>query len=183
MGKKKKAVDLAELIKKHRFMVGFDPSLDGTGYAVLDCLYKKPRIAEMGVVKGRTKTWPAGTHHRTKLALIQAKVKELRAKYDPIFPIVFLERGFTGRNNDTQATYKARGALESELVGLLIDEFPPSEVKKVATGKGSAEKDEVAEHMAEIFSISVEDFETYDVSDALAVAYRGYLKYNGQGEV
>jgi crossover junction endodeoxyribonuclease RuvC len=175
--KKKKRPSLDEILKSFRFIVGFDPSLDGTGYAVLDCRFKEPRIAEMGVVKGRTATWAADTPHQVKLALIRAKALELRSKYDPIFPMVFFERGFTKFNNSTQATFKARGALESELVGLVITEFPPSEVKKITTGHGASGKDSVAEVMAEIFGISVEDFETEDVSDALAVAYAGYLEY------
>lgn len=179
--KAKKEKDIADnknaldnLFKSFKFLIGFDPSLNGTGYAVLDCRYNEPRIAEMGVVKGRTKT---GDSTQVKLALIQAKAMELRAKYDPIFPMVFLERGFTKFNNDTQATYRARGALEAELVGLLITEFPPSEVKLTVTGNGAAGKPEVAEHMAKVFGISVDDFETEDVSDALAVAYTGYLEY------
>lgn len=179
---KKKRPTLDDLAKEYRFIVGFDPSLDGTGYAVLDCLYAKPRIAEMGLVKGRTATWSQGTTHSVKLALIQAKVKELRARYEPIFPMVFLERGFTKFNNSTQATFKARGALESELVGIIVTEFPPSEVKKTVTGDGSATKESVAEYMADYFGISVEDFETEDVSDALGVAFTGYKNYYLQGE-
>lgn len=174
---KKPKPSLDEIFKMFRFLVGFDPSLDGTGYAVLDCRYKEPRIAEMGVVKGRTKTWATGTPYQVKLALIQAKSMELMAKYDPVFPMVFLERGFTKFNNDTQATFRSRGALESTLVGKTIVEFTPSEVKKTIAGHGGAGKDSVAESIAAIFGISVEDFETEDVSDALAVAYTGYLEY------
>lgn len=173
---KKPKPSIDEIFKSFKFMIGFDPSLDGTGYTVLDCRYKEPRIAEMGVVKGRTKTW-GDTPYQVKLALIQAKVRELRAKYDPIFPMVFLEKGFTKFNNDTQATFRARGALESELVGVVIVEFTATEVKKIATGNGAASKPEVAQHMADKFGISVEDFETEDVSDSLAVAYAGYLEY------
>ncbi|MCY8194071.1 crossover junction endodeoxyribonuclease RuvC [Bacillus subtilis] len=183
MANKKKQPPSIDTQKNYRFMVGFDPSLSGTGYAVLDTFYKMPRIAEMGVVKGRTKTWPAGTPYQIKLALIQAKAKELRAKYDPIFPIVFLERGHTGPfNNDTQAVFRARGALESELVGNYIQEYPPSQVKKAITGNGSAEKEEVAEHLAEIFGISLDHFETFDVSDALGVVYTGYLEHVKKGD-
>ncbi|MCZ4246953.1 hypothetical protein BXO87_02285 [Bacillus sp. GZB] len=183
MPNKKKQTPSIDKQKKYRFLVGFDPSLDGTGYAVLDVRYKTPRIAEMGVIKGRTKTWPAGTPYQIKLALIQAKAKELRAKYDPIFPIVFLERGHTGPfNNDTQAVFRARGALESELVGNHIQEYPPSQVKKAITGNGKAEKEDVAEHLAEVFDITMNHFETLDVSDALGVAYTGYLEHIKKGD-
>lgn len=180
--KKSKRPSIDDILKSFKFLVAFDPSQDGTGYAVLDCRYKKPRIAEKGTVKGRTKTWSPDTPNQVKLSLIQAKVKELRAKYDPIFPMVFLERGFTKFNNSTQATYKARGALESELVGIVITEFPPSEVKRTITGNGKAEKEEVAEHVAEYFGISVDEFETEDESDALATALTGYFQYYKEEE-
>jgi crossover junction endodeoxyribonuclease RuvC len=173
---KKKSKKEVSLDKSYRYLVGFDPSLDGTGYCVLDCRYKTPRIAEAGTVKGRNETW-GDTPNQVKLALIQAKVKELRAKYDPIFPIVFLERGFTLHNNSTQATFRARGALEAELVGLEIVEFTPSEVKKIATGDGSASKQEVAAHIADTLGVPLSTFRTEDESDATAVAYAGYLKY------
>lgn len=175
--KKEKRPTLEDINRTPRFLIAYDPSQDGSGYAVLDLHYKEPRIADMGVIKGRTKTWATDTPRQVKLALIQAKVKELRAKYDPIFPIVFFERGFTRFNNSTQATFRSRGALEAELVGLTIVEFPPTEVKKVATGDGSASKEEVAQAMADLFGISVDDFETEDVSDALAIAYTGYVEY------
>lgn len=173
----KKKITIEELVKKHRFLMGYDPSLNGTGYCVLDCRFKTPRIAEVGYVKGRNATW-GETPYQVKLALIQAKVKELRAKYDPIFPITFLERGHTQFNNDTQAVFRARGALESELVGLEIVEFPPSQVKKAVTNSGSASKEEVAIAVAEHLGVSIDIFEgSEDASDAAAVAYTGYLHY------
>lgn len=181
MAKKKPRSGASKTHKNYRFLLGFDPSLDGTGFCVLDCRYKEPRIANVGVIKGRNSTW-GDTPHQVKLALIQAKVKELRAMYDPIYPIVFLERGFTKYNNDTQATFRARGALESELVGLEIVEFTPNIVKRNATGNGSASKEEVAEAMAKIFNVPLDTFVTDDASDATAVAYTGYLEYYKQGE-
>lgn len=168
--------------KKYRFLLGLDPSLNGTGYCVLDCRYKEPRIANVGVVKGRNDTW-GDTPHQVKLALIQAKVKELRAMYDPIYPIVFMERGFTKYNNDTQSTFRARGALEAELVGLEIVEFSPNTVKRIATGNGAASKEEVAEAMAKVFNVPLDIFPTEDASDATAVAYAGYLEYFKKGVV
>ena len=162
-------------MKKQRYLLAFDPSLDGTGYCVLDCRYKEPRLAEIGTVKGRNKTW-GDTPYQVKLALIQSKVKELRAKYDPIYPKVFLEKGFSRFNNDTQAIYRARGALESELVGLEIVEYSPNTIKKVVAHHGHATKEDVKNAVASIFNVPLDVFETEDESDATAVAYTGYIK-------
>lgn len=159
---------------KHDFLIGFDPSLDGLGYAVIDIRFKKPRLAEKGVVKGRNETW-GSTPNSVKLALIRAKVIEVTAKYQPVYPKVFFERGFTKFNNATQATFRARGALESELYNYEIVEFTPSQVKLIVAGSGDATKAEVAVAIAEVFGISVSDFETEDESDALGVAYVGWL--------
>lgn len=168
-------------MNKERFLLAFDPSLNRTGYAVLDCKNKVPKIAEMGAIKGRSTSWSTNTPHQVKLALIQSKTKELRAKYHPIYPHVFLERGFSKFNNSTQATFRARGALESELVGVEIVEYPPSEIKKCVSDDGGGSKESVAEALATIFGISVDDFETDDVSDALATAYTGYKKHYMKG--
>lgn len=168
------------MAKQYRYLLAFDPSLDGTGYAVLDCRYKFPRVAEIGTVKGRNATW-GDTPHQVKLALLQAKVKELRAKYDPVYPTVFLEKGFAKFKKETQAIFKARGAMESELVGLEIVEFAPNTVKKMVTGNGHASKPSVAKSVAEIFGMDVSDFKTEDESDALAVAFTGYQEHYKEG--
>lgn len=168
-------------MNKERFLLAFDPSLNGTGYAVLDCKNKTPKIAEMGVIKGRSTSWSSDTPHQVKLALIQSKVKELRAKYHPIYPHVFMERGFSKFNNSTQATFRARGALESELVGVEIVEYTPSEIKKYVSKDGGGSKESVAESIADIFGITTDAFETDDVSDALAISYIGYKKHYTEG--
>jgi crossover junction endodeoxyribonuclease RuvC len=159
---------------KADFLLAFDPSLDGCGYAVLDIRNKKPKLADSGVVKGRNATW-GSTSHQIKLALIRAKVIELVAKYHPLYPVVYLERGFSKFNNSTQATFRARGALESELVGYEVKELTPSEVKKIITSYGASGKQEVADCVRQMLNIEKE-FETDDESDAIAVAMAAYIK-------
>jgi crossover junction endodeoxyribonuclease RuvC len=163
--------------KKYDFLVAFDPSLDGCGWAVLDIRNKKPKFVESGVVTGRTTTWASGTPHSTKLALICSMVEQVMAKYQVVYHTVYLERGFSKFNNSTQATFKARGALESKLVGYEVLEITPGEVKKLITGNGAADKEEVATHIRRILAIpDSKVFSTDDESDAVAVAYAGYLK-------
>jgi crossover junction endodeoxyribonuclease RuvC len=160
------------------FVLAFDASLDGTGYAVLDKRNKKPKLAESGVVKGRNKTW-GETPHTVKLALIRAKVEELVAKYQPLHPTVYIERGFVKGNKNTQAIFKARGALESALVGFEIEEISPTTVKKLIANYGFAEKEEVGKYVKEILGIEKE-WLTDDESDAVAVALAGLIKSKGE---
>jgi len=165
-------------MSKVEFILGFDPSLNGTGYCVLDVRYKHPRIAEVGTVQGRNKTWGDEDTTSVKLTLISAKVRELVAKYRPAYPMVFLERGFSNKfHNSTQSTFRARGALESELIGFEVVEFPPTQVKKEIGKEGFAAKATVAESVAEFLKVPVETFNTEDESDAAAVAVLGWLKH------
>jgi crossover junction endodeoxyribonuclease RuvC len=163
-----------EATYKYRFVIGFDPSLDGIGYAVLDCNFNELRLIEKGVVVGRNSTW-GDTPHSVKLALIHAKGQELLAKYQPLNRKVFLEKGFSKFNNDTQATFKARGALEATLGvgGYEVIEITPGEVKMCVAGHGGAEKSLVAAAISEYLDVPNE-FATEDESDACAVAVVGY---------
>lgn len=161
-----------------KYVLAFDPSLNGTGYAVLDVSRKKPKLIEVGTVRGRNKTWGSEDTHPVKLSLIAAKTRELVARYRPAHNKVFLERGFSNKFvNSTQIIFKARGALESELVGFDIVEIPPTSVKKIISDYGLAHKKTVAECVADFLDVPVETFETEDESDAAAVAVAGWLKH------
>jgi crossover junction endodeoxyribonuclease RuvC len=163
---------------KYDFLLAFDPSLDGCGWAVLDIRKAVPKFVESGVVKGRTKTWAQGTPHQVKLALINAKAQELVAKYQPIYPTVFVEKGFTRFNKSTQAIFKAKGALEVALLAFHIEEMPPSEVRKLIADYGALNKVEVEAAIRQLLRIEKE-FESDDESDAIAVALAGHIKYLG----
>lgn len=156
--------------------MGFDPSLNGFGYAVIDIRYKEPRIAEVGTVVGRNKTW-GNTPRQVKLALISSKVKELVAKYQPLHNKVFVENAFSRFNQETQSLFAARGAMESELSSYEIVGFSPNSIKKDIGKHGHASKDAVLQSLCKIFNVKEDSFETDDESDALAVAYLGYVKY------
>lgn len=164
--------------EKPRFILGIDPSLSGTGYCILDCKNKKkyPKLVETGVVRGRNKTWRDETT-QVKLSLIQSKIKEIISKYRPLYKNIFIERGFTRFNNDTQAIFKARGAIEAELVEYNIVEISPREVKKIITGRGDASKEEVKTTLTQMLGVDESVFITDDASDATAVALSGYLLY------
>lgn len=159
---------------KYRFAIGIDPSLDGCGYSVIDLNYKVPRLAEKGVIKGRTKTWQ-DTPRGVKLKLIEADLSRLRAKYQPLYPIIFIEKGFTKYNKETQSLYRARGVLELVFWDMEVVEFAPTTIKKTVTGNGAASKELVAEYLSDYYG--VENFYTDDESDALGAVHTGYMEY------
>lgn len=159
-------------MSSYRFALGLDPSLDGTGYAVIDLNYKVPRLVEKGTVQGRTKTW-GNTPRGVKLKLLEAEMNRLKAKYYPLYPVIFMERGFARYKAETQSIYRARGVIESVFWDMELKEYPPATVKLIVTGNGKASKPLVAEHVGNYYG--VESFETEDESDALGVVHTGYL--------
>lgn len=156
------------------FAIGIDPSLDGCGYAVLDIRYKSPRLVEMGTVKGRNKTW-GDTPRGVKLKLLEAELSRLRAKYQPLYPVIFLEQGFAKFKKETQSIFRARGVLELVFWDMQIVEFAPSTVKLKVTGNGHASKESVAEKIGAFYGVG--EFEDDNQSDALGVVHTGYLEY------
>jgi Holliday junction resolvasome, endonuclease subunit len=170
------------------FILGFDPSLNGCGYCVLDVRNKRPKIAEKGTVRGKNKTWGEEDTTEVKLGLIYHKACELVLKYRPTYPFVFLERGHTKFNTATQSVFRARGALQTALIGFEIVEYTPTSVKKLIAEHGGATKGTVAESVATFLGRDITDFQDEkgkleeDQSDATAVALMGYLKHYTKGE-
>jgi len=159
------------------YLFGFDPSLNGMGYCVLEASRKSPRLVEVGTVKGRNKTWGDEDTHQVRLALIASKTRELVAKYRPAHSKVYIERGFSNKYvNATQLAFKARGAMESELVGFELVEIPATSVKKIIASYGHASKASVADSVADLLKVDKSVFNTEDESDAAAVAVIGFLK-------
>lgn len=159
------------------FVIGLDPSLDEFGYAILDIRNKNPKIAEYGVIKGRNATW-GNTPHQVKLALIESKILELIAKYQPLHNKVFFERGFTKMNNSTQATFMARGVAKAKFVGYEIIEIAPNTIKKFVHGHGHASKEMVEQGIREKLDISDDiKFSSDGETDALSIAYTGWMQY------
>ena len=158
---------------KPRFLIGFDPSSNGFGYFVLDCQYKKPRLAEYGTVEGRVKL--DSEPHSVRLALIKAKVIELKAKYQPLYRKVFIEDGFAQFKKETQALFRVRGVVESELVEYELVAYKPNTIKKETTGYGHAAKGHVGQEIQRMLDIEDEEMSD-DETDAGGVAVLGYNK-------
>lgn len=160
-----------------KFVIGLDPSLDEFGYAVLDIRNKNPKIADYGVIKGRTATW-GSTVHQVKLALIDAKISELVAKYQPLHNLIFFERGFSKGHHATQSTFMARGVAKAKFAGYEIIEIAPNTIKKFVHGHGHASKEMVEKGIRE--KLKIDDnikFSSDGETDALAIAYTGWMKY------
>ncbi len=146
-------------------ILGIDPGINCTGWAVIDTFSNKTSYIASGVIK---------TDQSMSLDLRLAKIcRELIIIVDLHLPqIVAMEEVFINKNPQSSLKLShARGALmvTIALKGIALKEFAPNQVKKTVVGVGRAEKAQV-QHMIKLL-IQGAKFSTPDEADALAVAY------------
>lgn len=145
-------------------VLGVDPSLRGSGLAVLDLSGPAPRLLE-----SRTLRLPAGAAPHACLAGIHRAVAELVARHG--VRAVALESTVYVQNLRTVATLGAsRGAAlaAAGAAEVAVAEYAPSRVKQAVTGNGKADKAQVARMVASLLRLGREL--PLDESDAAAVA-------------
>lgn len=144
-------------------IIGFDPSLSSTGYAVVEIQNNK--ILSAGLIKTNPKI---DTHER--IFEIYKNVKDIIAKHDAEHAA--LEESFYGKNVKTSnllAQVRMVIIIACMEHGMSVSLFSPNSIKKCITGRGHASKEQVLYMVREIFGL--EESLPDDVSDALATAY------------
>ncbi len=104
--------------------------------------------------------------HGSLLERIYNVTFELASRAD----ILVRERGFSRFKADTQALFKVVGISDMaawRAKGAIFEEIPPTTVKKLVTGKGTASKEEVAAALERF--VGPQTYATNDLSDAVAV--------------
>jgi crossover junction endodeoxyribonuclease RuvC len=144
-------------------VLGIDPSLRGTGLAIVEAHGGKWRL-----LYSRTLKHPASMSLAECLGDIHKSVDEAIACYKPSH--VALEQTIYVQNSRTALTMGAtRGAAISAaaLRGLPVVEYPPARVKQAASGSGRASKQQVALQVKAILALP--KALPADESDAAAV--------------
>lgn len=121
-------------------LLGVDPGLAATGWALLD---GESRVVDCGTV--RTPPGPPGPRLLTIVTSLNAVVTS-----QPVTEAA-LEELFMGRNASSAfAVAQARGAVLMALAaaGVNTFEYKPSQVKAVLTGYGMADKAQMARMLA-----------------------------------
>lgn len=144
-------------------VLGFDPSLKQTGYALV-------RYPDMDILSaGTIKSDPKEEYH--------VRIKSI---YDEAFQLIrdskaehaALEESFYSKNvasANKLAQVRIILVLAAMQNGMTISLFSPNRIKKAVTGRGHASKEQVAYMIKNIFNI---DYDVPDdVTDALAAAY------------
>ena len=144
-------------------VLGIDPSLRGTGLAVVEA-----RGGVWRLLYSKTLKHPASMGMPECLADIHKSVAEAAEKFAPTH--VALEQTIYVQNSRTALVMGAtRGAAISAaaLRGLPVVEYPPARVKQAASGFGRASKEQVALQMKAV--LHLEKVLPPDESDAAAV--------------
>ncbi|MEO0288263.1 MAG: crossover junction endodeoxyribonuclease RuvC [candidate division WOR-3 bacterium] len=143
-------------------VIGFDPSLKQTGYAIVNDSLK---IITAGIIKTDSEE-----KFENRLYEIFYESDSILQKFKPEFAV--FEESFYHKNVKTTSILSmVRSALIVSCVknGTKIKFFSPNLIKKSVTGRGHSTKEQVQFMVKTIFKI--EKNLPYDVSDALAVTY------------
>lgn len=141
------------------------------GYGILEINDKTPVYINAGVLK-----LPATEEHFQKLGIIFNRTVELINEYQ--ITEFAIEAPFYG--NNVQSMLKLGRAQGSAITAALhmnlnINEYSPRKVKQSITGKGAADKTQVAAMLVHLLGLKIE-IKPLDATDALGVAYCHYLQ-------
>ena len=169
-GNQKKASSPASAPKSLRkpfrgIVLGIDPSLRGTGLAVLS--FTANREGEL--LASETVTPPKSADLPQCLGCIAQAVKEAIDRYSP--SVVAIEETIYVQNLRTaQKLGAARGAAigQAAIRNLPVFEYPPLRIKQAVVGYGRASKHQVTRQMSTLLRLPVDL--PYDEADAAAVA-------------
>ncbi len=147
-------------------VLGVDPGLNITGYAVLQLGTGKPQVCEAGVVRGKDRGSLAG-----RLVQIYDGLREVITAYQPT--VMALEELYShyDRPRTSILMGHARGVicLAAQQAGIQVIPYSATQIKKILTGNGRAPKGQVqmaVQHELRLAALP----QPADVADALAVA-------------
>ncbi len=147
-------------------VLGIDPGLNITGYAVLEFAGGGAQLCEAGVVRSTAKR-----SLERRLVEIHEGVSDVIASLQP--RVMAVEELFSHYKRPRTAILMghARGVicLAAAAAGLQVQSYAATQVKKMLTGSGRATKLQIQLAICREFSLS-QPPEPPDVADALAIA-------------
>lgn len=153
-------------------VLGIDPGLRTTGYAVVDAARSvaRPTLVEAGVV--RLATGPQRRPISDRLDELERDIAAILARTTP--GLVAVERLFTNPKHPATviAMAHARGVILLAIARarLPLLELPPAMVKKSLLGVGRASKAQVQAGVQRVFALQHAPT-PHDMADAIAIAH------------
>lgn len=156
-----------------RRILGIDPGLQITGYAVVESGPKGPKVCEAGVI--RTTSDRSATDMATRLASLYSGIDEVIAQFHP--GIVVVEQLYAHYQHPRTAILMghARGVvlLAAGQHDLPVISYNATRIKKTVTGSGRASKEQMQHTIQRELGLAQLP-EPPDVADALAAALCHY---------
>ncbi len=154
-------------------ILGVDPGLNTTGYAVIESNGKTLRLCEAGVVRGRS-----GGTLTQRIADVHQGIAEVIAELHPA--VLAVEELYSHYDRPRTAILMghARGVicLAAAQAGIPVVPYAATQIKKILTGAGRASKAQVQRAIQLELGLK-EPPEPPDVADAVAIALcHHYLK-------
>ena len=153
-------------------IIGFDPGLSHTGYAVLNKEGNNINLVQCGLISPKR-----NKSLSERLFTIFSETNELLEDFNP--NLVVIENVFYGKNVQSAIKLgqaKASIMLSSEKYNIDMVDYTPREIKQSIVGNGAASKELVEFMVKKIFKLDDTMLKRNDISDAIAVAWCGANK-------
>jgi crossover junction endodeoxyribonuclease RuvC len=147
-------------------VLGIDPGLAATGWAVLDPSPAKPRVIACGTIRTS-----ASDEAGARLAKIARGLRAAIAAHAPC--VAAVEQALVARSaRSALALGEARGValLTAAEAGLAVHQYLPMHVKQAATGYGHAGKEQVERAIPHLVTAPAAPADSSHAADAVAVA-------------
>jgi crossover junction endodeoxyribonuclease RuvC len=155
-------------------ILGIDPSLRSTGYAIIRKNNNSFSLVEADFINNKKVE-----EDFVCMQNIYNKMLDLLNTYQ--VNIVGMEATFVNKNAQTSLKLGlVRGMCYAVAISKNIKllEFSPTNIKKTITGNGNAEKTQIDFMVKQILGSSAINFKNNDISDAIAVAITTGLNFN-----
>jgi len=146
-------------------VLGIDPGLAATGWAVIEPAPGRPRVIACGTARTS-----AGDDNAARLLILARVLRAAIAAHRPA--VAAIEEALVARNaRSALALGQARGValLAAAEAGLPVHEYLPMHVKQAVTGYGHAEKAQMERMVAQLVTLNCAPGSLHAV-DAIAIA-------------
>jgi len=152
-------------------ILGIDPGLNTTGYAVLEVQSTKLKLVEAGVIRGKSKG-----SVELRLKEIYEGVCDVLTSFQPAAMAVEQLYSHYDRPRTAILMGHARGVicLAAALQDIPLKSYASTQVKSILTGNGRAPKSQIQRAICQQFSLAAPP-EPPDVADAMAIALCHYF--------
>lgn len=144
-------------------ILGVDPGLASTGYAVVGGGPGRPRVEAWGVIR----TTPS-TSHALRLREIHDRLTEVMLQH-PVEGAAIESWYIHRQSTSAMGMAEARGAAQVALAlaDVAVTEYSPNTIKQAVTGSGRADKQQVRAMVERLTGVSVR---SDHAADAIAIA-------------